>query len=435
MVQYKESFYNIKVCTDERNRVLLFNSYTSALCWIEADVYRAISGKTHIDKENIQQTMVDLGYVVEDQVDEMAKYIFERNHYLYNTNPKVMGYVISPTMKCNMSCYYCFQKDIRHKKSIDVKDLDSIVDFIKVSIENNTHLERFWIKWFGGEPSLEINVIKYITRLINDVCKERNIFFDAMIVSNGLLLTKEVVDDLVHHCNINLAQITLDGMRKSYSKAKGVSEACFDKVIENISYMSDYMKINININVSKQNIKEVFTLIDYITNLKKMNKKNISIYPSMVYKYVSGINGAKIFDEDGYQNFLQELFDYVEERKILDFFEFELPHKRYSYCSSMQSNTLCIGPEGYLYRCETCIGQEDYRVGSCKEGRYFNEIDFAYVSCPLQEKCKVCNLLPICAGGCRDRQLYRDVEQSCHAKKKEIITTIMMYMKKNKEND
>lgn len=429
MGKYKESFYNIKICTDDKKRVLLFNSYTSALCWVDEDIYRSISGKIHIEEKDILPNMVKLGFVVKEKEDEVIKYIIERNNYLFEKKPSVMGCVISPTMKCNMSCIYCFQNDMKLKDSLNVKDLDAIIEFIRHSIENNDNLQRFWIKWFGGEPGLEIEIIKYISKKVKEICEVRNVTFDALIVSNGLVLTPNVIDDLVSRCNINTAQITVDGTPEIYSLMKGVSEECFDKVIDNISYMSNYMRVNININISKQNTKEVYELIEYFSKQKNINKKNIRIYLSMIYKYTDRINADQLFNEDEYQLFLTNLFKYIEEKNLLKLFEFKLPCRRYSYCSSMQVNTLCIGPKGNLYRCETNIGHEEYKIGTCTDGRFYNEIDWEYVSNPLRDKCKKCKILPICAGGCRDRNLYTDIDQSCDAKKQEIITMIIMYMK------
>ena len=65
---------------------------------------------------------------------------------------------ICPIMNCNFDCRYCLEVGRRHTGSMDDETADAVVKFVRKRIKE-TKSNRLFIKWFGGEPTLEIERI------------------------------------------------------------------------------------------------------------------------------------------------------------------------------------------------------------------------------------------------------------------------------------
>lgn len=101
-----------------------------------------------------------------------------------------MGYKrisISLGLKCNMSCNYCVQSKIP-KENTDFIKIDKIISDLENRDLTNTMIE-FW----GGEPLLYLEEIKYI---ISNLKNKPMVF---CITTNGTLLTIEIVKYLLEN--------------------------------------------------------------------------------------------------------------------------------------------------------------------------------------------------------------------------------------------
>lgn len=105
-MKYKESFFNVEVMR-ERNRTLVYNSYSQAVSWFDDVTYSSFKNKTAIESDALLKDIIRLGFCVPSDEDEVQKFVNERKQaYLNHTH---LEYVIAPTLKCNMQCIYCFE--------------------------------------------------------------------------------------------------------------------------------------------------------------------------------------------------------------------------------------------------------------------------------------------------------------------------------------
>ena len=73
-----------------------------------------------------------------------------------------MKYTLAVTQRCNLACDYCY---IHEKNSVmPLAVAEKILNFI---FENTPKSEKIDIGFFGGEPLLEFNLIKKITKTKN----------------------------------------------------------------------------------------------------------------------------------------------------------------------------------------------------------------------------------------------------------------------------
>ena len=151
-----------------------------------------------------------------------------------------LNIVIAPSMTCNYRCEYCFEAERTHTHEVmSHETIDQTVKFIVESYQNCKNKGKINIKWFGGEPLLQIKTIEYISKQL-DVHK---IPVYGWMFSNGRLLTKENVS-ILEKCHIEgPIVIAIDGLAKTNAKLKGCTEDSLEIVLSNIAYAQDKLPI------------------------------------------------------------------------------------------------------------------------------------------------------------------------------------------------
>lgn len=95
------------------------------------------------------------------------------------------------TNKCNMQCDYCYEGK-KGISNLSLQDFEYIKKFIYKAQEQNKD-GSIYIKFFGGEPLLNFEFLKYFVENFN----EDNVIYS--LTTNGLLLTGERLDFLVEN--------------------------------------------------------------------------------------------------------------------------------------------------------------------------------------------------------------------------------------------
>ena len=426
MDKYKKSLYNFEI-EHQDGKILVFNTMKTTLAWIEEDNYNAIKHGDNIDglDDEFIKNAYNMGYIVSADYDEIDEFKSRRKKYIYEDNPRRVGFVIAPTLRCNMHCKYCFQRDVENKKQMTKESADKVINYI-ISLLKSSSIKELWIRWFGGEPSLEFEIISYISRVIIKYCENNGIKYDSTMTSNGILIDEKISSKL-NELKIRSIQVTLDGFELDYSQIRNIDERIFNQVIHNIKSVPSNVNVIININITRKIVEHIFDFIDYIIDEVIENRDNIKIAISMVYKYNNDMFDEYVSEEE-YQKILSEFVDYVSENKLYRYFNCNLPRVRFAYCSSMKKYNGVIGPEAEIYRCDSCLGKKNLIIGDCINGLYNNDVEYNYLNGEIKEKCEKCNVLPICSGGCRDRQLNHEGMESCEAIKQKISSMVRLYL-------
>ena len=90
----------------------------------------------------------------------------------------ITSYTILTTTDCNARCFYCYEKG-RNRIPMQEETARKVVDFII----KNTPDKQVKLRWFGGEPLYNKEVIS----LICGELREAGIEFRSSMVSNGYL--------------------------------------------------------------------------------------------------------------------------------------------------------------------------------------------------------------------------------------------------------
>jgi uncharacterized protein len=416
----RESLFNIKL---ERNgKYIIYNSLSSGILALDEEYKQKFIEISKSSFENnayeeLKKELIKGKMIVDNSEDEISKL------KLYNSLSKFdnsfLSLTIAPTMKCNFDCIYCYEKGCRNN-SMNDDVLNETVDYIKTNILNMKGLS---ICWYGGEPLLAIKEIKYIyDHVIESFPKDFH--YNSSMVTNGYLLNKEMAKKL-KTLQINSVQITLDGDKDTHDKRRYLmnKQGTFDVILNNIKEVCDIINISIRINVDKTNEKALSNITKALGK-DVLKKVNIYIAP------VDNIN-------DTFEDSLcmcNEEFSKVEIKFIKDLLDIKkginVPTVNVSGCGANSYNSFVIDPLGDLYKCWNHVGQENNRVGTLKNGISINETYEKFVlKDNLDEKCKTCNIVPLCYGGCSDK--YRDginLEERCKTYKYNIHEYINLFI-------
>ncbi len=127
--------------------------------------------------------------------------------------------------------------------------------------------------WFGGEPLLELRIIREMSHDLMKICIDNRKVYTAQITTNAYSLTPEVFGELLTY-GIRDYQVTIDGIQTIHDKArvlangKGTFSVIFDNIL-NIKrrYNKQRFRVVIRTNLTKDILEYVD---DYITTCNKI---------------------------------------------------------------------------------------------------------------------------------------------------------------------
>jgi len=355
---------------------LLYNTTTGSIVHIkdEKDL-----------KESFDQLVEMYDYVPID-FDEISWVEQLRKENLLNVSDKqIYGYTILSTMDCNARCFYCYEKGQTHI-SMSEKTARDVANFII----NNSHGQHQDLRWFGGEPLMNPKVIDIICNTL----QSQGVIFQSGMISNGLLFNDGIISKAKTLWNLKRVQITLDGTKDVYLKAKSYVRPTgeeFDMVINNIDRLiNSKIRVTIRLNQDLYNTENLLELLNYLS--KRFSKNNgLSVYNSLLF-YDSEREG------NGLANARTEAFLKLQ-NSIIESGLFRInPLKnrlRISHCMADNNSSLLISPNGKIGKCEHYPNQ--FLVGSI----YNSEVDVEILAKWKEKfksttKCNNCPLYPQC---------------------------------------
>jgi len=394
------SIYNHMYYSKKAKSYLLYSSLSNMLIELDEEDYQTMleikDDPDRIDLKDEQfKFLFDSRFIVESNDNEVNKLMLST--FIKRFNLSLLSLTIAPTRACNFNCPYCYEENrINKKMSKEVQT--GIVDFVKNKFNI---IDTLGVVWYGGEPLLEINIVKYLSSELQKIVKN----YTAYMVTNGFHLDKLI--DSIEELKITGFQITLDGTKNTHNQTRHLKngKGTFDKILSNIDALSaKHQNINISIrmNISKANSDQYIPLLH---SLKERFAQKVRLYPAFVRDYGGGCASGSCY-EDSIQKaiFLKSIFDeYGAYTKDI------YPLRANKGCMSQQMNAFVIGVEGELYKCWHHLGINEKIVGSIFEPHTITNYSLLADMMIkrdgiLDSKCRSCVLFPSCHGGCIDEK-------------------------------
>ena len=143
-----------------------------------------------------------------------------------------LGYFFYITGRCNLSCDYCWQREMPDRESKNARTRDSELsgeEWIKIL---NTVPKFSFIGLTGGEPLLH-PAFKTIIQFLGGR-------FPYTVNTNGILLSDETIEDLIKYQASNLS-ISIDGFSDIHDVSRKKS-GLFDHIVEKIERFNRFKK-------------------------------------------------------------------------------------------------------------------------------------------------------------------------------------------------
>lgn len=412
----KLSTYNIVLKVPDENKILLFNSLTNSLVALDEAYKDIFEQKTSFGLEYINglpifETLVEGGYVLDDEVNELS--IIE---YLYNSTKfgsENKDITIAPTLNCDFDCVYCYEQGVIQKDS----DMSQAVQEELVSYfeEAANKFRSLSVTWFGGEPSLAIDVILSLSKRFVKIAIEKNIRYDASMTSNGYsLVPVDATIDILKECKINNIQITIDGIPTIHNKRrrlKNSKEGTFQRILENVKFLhTNGVQVLIRVNVDKTNLESSEGLLDILKD------NGLQDIPISLGEVQTDTIACKFYTENclSRKQFGLGNSDFHQALKTRGFYSGStIPYPSLSFpCVANRMNSIIFDADGDMYKCRADIGDKSQVIGNVAkiskrtQDKRMKEINWINWSPFKNKRCLECKLLPICLGGCAHRVIF-----------------------------
>ncbi|MCR5467912.1 MAG: thioether cross-link-forming SCIFF peptide maturase [Lachnospiraceae bacterium] len=441
--QYKNNGFNI---------VLDVNS--GAIHVVDDVVYDCIALYEDNSKEDILNKLKD-SYSkeeIEEAIDEIEE--LKANEALF-TEDQYRDYIIDfkkrPTVvkalclhiahDCNLACQYCFAEEGEYHGRRALMSYEvgkAALDFLIANSGSRKNLE---VDFFGGEPTLNFQVVKDLVAYGREQEKIHDKNFRFTLTTNGVLLD----DEIMKFANKEMANVVLsiDGRKEINDMMRPFrgGQGSYDVIVPK------FQKFAESRNQTNYYVRGTFTRnnLDFskdVLHLADLGFKQISVEPVVAEEKDSYAlreeDLPQLFEE--YDNLAKEMVERKKAGKDFNFFHFMIDleggpcvAKRLSGCGS-GTEYLAVTPWGDLYPCHQFVGNEDFLMGNVFEGVKNTDIRDEFKSCNVyaKEKCKDCFAKFYCSGGCAANSynfhgdIHNAYDVGCALQKKRIECAIMI---------
>lgn len=259
----------------ERGKYLVYNTRTQALIKLDEAFKRQLEYEIHSVSESAMNELQESGIVVKDRLEEEEKLNDFFNQLIFEHNGLAFEVTILTTYSCNFGCDYCFEESVKVDVFLDKETANLIAQWL-IKTAKDKDFRRIYIVYYGGEPLMNVGPIYDISWLVKQWAEKENIDFGFGIITNGSLLSKELVEKL-KTVGLNQVRITLDGDRDSHNARRPFEDGrpSFDLIIGKIKELIDIVDLGVAGNFDRSNFKGILRLLDFLEQeglLRKSSK-------------------------------------------------------------------------------------------------------------------------------------------------------------------
>ena len=451
--QYKNNGYNIVLDVNSGSVHVVDDCVYDIIPVLEPIVAAGLTGDTAIEAacmacEKLPYSSTDIREVCEElmQLVEAGKLFAPDEYEEYVTDftkreTVVKALCLHIAHDCNLACKYCFAGEGEYHGDRALMSLDTgkaALDFLVASSGNRINLE---VDFFGGEPTLNFDVVKGIVEYGRSLEKIHNKKFRFTFTTNGILLD----DDIIDFANREMDNIVLsiDGRKDINDKMRPMrgGQGTYDVIVPK------YKKVAESRGQERYYVRGTFTRnnLDFsndVIHLMNLGFKQISVEPVVAQPtddYALRDEDIPVLFEE-YDKLAAEILKRRKAGDKVNFFHFMIDlsggpcvAKRLSGCGS-GTEYLAVTPWGDLYPCHQFVGNEDFLMGNVYEGVKRTDIRDEFKTCNVyaKEKCRKCFARFYCSGGCaaNSYNFHGNINDAydlgCELMKKRVECAIML---------
>ncbi len=439
--QYKNNGYNIvmDVCS---GAVHVVDDVTyDVIALFEENNLESIIEKLPYNKEEITEAYEEVKELKEEKLlfteDIYEDYITE----VKNRKTVVKALCLHIAHDCNLACRYCFAEEGEYKGDRSLMSAEVGKKALDFLVENSGNRRNLEVDFFGGEPTMNFDVVKEVVEYGRSLEDKYNKHFRFTLTTNGLLLNDEIME--FANKEMDNVVLSIDGRKEvhDYMRPARNGKPSYDII------MPKFVRFAESRNQQKYYVRGTFTRrnLDFsndVIHLADLGFEQISMEPVVGLpeeEYaIREEDLPQIFEE--YDKLAREMVKREKEGRPFNFFHFMIDltggpcvAKRLSGCGS-GTEYLAVTPWGDLYPCHQFVGEDDFKLGNVFDGIEKQEICASFRKCNVytKEKCKDCFARFYCSGGCAANsfKFHGTIDDaydlSCEMERKRVECAIMI---------
>lgn len=342
---------------------------------------------------------------------------------------------------CNLACRYCFAEEGEYHGRRALMSLETGKQALDFLVKNSGSRRNLEVDFFGGEPTLNWEVVKGIVEYGRSLEKKYDKNFRFTLTTNGILLN----DEIMEFCNREMGNVvmSLDGRKEVHDRMRPFrgGQGSYDRIVPK------FRKFAESRHQDKYYVRGTFTHynLDFasdVLHMADLGFKQISIEPVVAppeEDYAIREEDLPVIMEQ-YDILAAEMIRREKEGRGFNFFHFMIDltggpcvYKRLSGCGS-GTEYLAVTPWGDLYPCHQFVGVDGFCLGNVQDGILRPDIcsEFRKVNVYSKEECSKCFARFFCSGGCAANSYnftgrINDVYQiGCAMQKKRVECALMI---------
>lgn len=369
----------------------------------------------------LYRDMVKRGFYVADNTNEFQKLKNYCEEILRDARSFFL--IVNPTINCNLSCWYCYEKHEASK--MNEETFQNVSSFIKNKIESG--IEAFTLGFFGGEPLMMYkSIVKPLVDYTYNVCRHEGVRFGIAFTTNGTLLTKSMIEELCRYSTPSF-QITLDGNEGFHNKVRYFAnqKGTYSLIMQNIKMLLEHdCHVRLRINYTKDNVKTLHEILQDAISLYGEHKNRIEF------------DFHRVWQDRDQERVLPEIKVYADELFEKGFMAFYDEYNGIrNACYADKMNTAVINYNGDVFKCTAKDFTKENREGVLLNGgeiKWENSQEYRMSLKLKNPKCHHCSIAPMCGGGCSRYILEKEGKPYCifNHDTKAIETFILNHVEK-----
>lgn len=344
---------------------------------------------------------------------------------------------------CNLRCSYCFADEGKYKGERGLMSKETAKAALDFLIEHSAGRHQLEVDFFGGEPLINFETVKFATQYGRELEKKYNKTIRFTMTTNAYHVTDEMVDFI--NSEMKNLVISIDGRKEIHDAERKNAEGkgSYDKVVANAK------KLIAGRGDKEYYIRGTFTAnnLDFCNDVKAiadLGFDQISIEP-----VVTG--GDIALKEEHIPRIAEEyekLGEWLENQRLtgkhLNFFHFMVDfssgpclNKRLRGCGA-GSEYVAVTPHGDIYPCHQFVDKPKFKMGNVNKHEFDSSVSQEFLNCHVYNRpdCDSCWAKYFCSGGCAadayqtNGNMMKPHKLSCELEKLRLNTAIGLYIRK-----
>ena len=367
----------------------------------------------------------------------------------YKNNSKVVkALCLHVAHTCNLNCSYCFASQGKYHGDRALMSFEvgkAAFDFL---IKNSGTRRNLEVDFFGGEPSLNFDVVKKLVEYAREIEGQYNKNFRFTYTTNGMILT----DDMIEFLNKEMHNVvlSLDGRREvnDHFRRDFAGKGSYDTIVPNFQRLvksrngegyyvrGTYTHNNVDFT------NDIFHMADL--GFTELSMEPVVCPPGDPYA-LTDEDLPKLFEQ--YEILAKEMIKRKKEGRGFTFYHYMLDlkhgpciYKRITGCGS-GTEYMAVTPWGELYPCHQFVGDPKYSLGNVWDGVLKTDVQDEFRTCNAyaREECKDCWAQLYCSGGCAANSYHATgsiggvYKYGCELFKKRIECAVMIQVAEAEE--